>query len=113
MKKRLLLLACFIAVIFVFTGCGGESSGSSTSSEPDDIALMSYAQTIIDDYLPGADYSHLTEDWNFIGGDNGSLRYKMTTNVNGKKAEIIIEFDDNKYESYTVKNFSVGSTKYV
>lgn len=110
MKKAALLSLLFVLSVFSFSGCGGSDS---SSSKPDEIALMSYAQTVIDDYSPGADYSHLTEDWNFIGGEDGNLRYKMTTNVNGKKAEIIIEFDDDKYESYTVKNFSIGSVKYV
>lgn len=113
----LIVLAIIILIIFkMFTGWWnslGDSSASNKSQKPNDIELMSYAQTVLDDNLSNPKYSSYKGDYTFI---ETGLRYKIegkvTTNGIKEKFYIIIEFTDNTYKEYDLISLQVGNKKY-
>lgn len=61
MKKYLAFLISIIMTVSLL-GCGSSPENDSASKKPDDIALMSYAQTVLEDLYPGCEYSHEKSD---------------------------------------------------
>lgn len=81
------------------------------SDSPDELHLMSYAQTVLEDFFPKCKYSRNTNEYKFIGTD---LRYKIEGEVSVDSASsyknfyMIIQFEDDKYETYDLISLQVG-----
>lgn len=100
-----------------------DSDKQSTSTEniivsrggPDDIELMSYAQTVLENNISGCVYSRNTDDYNFV---KTNLRYKIEGEVSKTKEELpenfymIIEFTDDSYEIYDLISLEIGGEVY-
>jgi hypothetical protein len=95
-----------IGLYFCLFGSGGKENN--TNKEPDDIELMSYAQTVLEDNLYKPDYSSYKGDYEFIGT---GLRRKIEGKVNGEKFWMIIEFTDDTYEDYDLISLQIGNNK--
>lgn len=91
---------------------GNSSSRSGSGKKPDEIELMSYAQTVLKDNLNNPKYSSYKGDYTFI---NTGLRYKIEGNVtvNGNKDEfyMIIQFTNDTYKEYDLISLQVGNKK--
>ncbi len=87
-------------------------TSSSSNNEPDDIELMSYAQTVLKDNLSNPKYSSNKSDYTFI---KTNLRYKIEgkVTVNGVKENfyMIIKFVDGTYKEYDLVSLQVGNEK--
>lgn len=87
-------------------------TSSSSNNEPDDIELMSYAQTVLKDNLSNPKYSSNKSDYTFI---KTNLRYKIEgkVTVNGVKENfyMIIKFIDDTYKEYDLVSLQVGNKK--
>lgn len=83
---------------------------SATANKPDFIELISYAETILEDAteMP-VDVSTREPDWDI---SEVGLRYVLESvvDIDGTPTNVIvkIEFDDDKYESYTVFQLKVN-----
>lgn len=113
MKKILVFLLSIVMSLSLF-GCGSSSEKDSTPKKPDDIALMSYAQTVLKDLYPDCEYSHEKSDYKFVGD---SLRYKIEGDVALSKDSatepfyMIIQFIDEQYDTYDLISLQVGDEK--
>jgi hypothetical protein len=112
---NLLGIVIVLIGIFFISSLGSstdETSKLSDTGKPDDIELMTYAQTVLDDNLNNIKYSRNTSDYTFI---NTNLRYKIegkvTVNSLNEKFFMIIEFDDESYKSYTLISLQVGDER--
>ena len=106
-----------IAIIFLIIICilfckflsNDKTSHTSNNGKPDNVELMSYAQTVLKDNLSNPKYSSYKGDYTFI---ETGLRYKIegnvTVNNSNNKFYMIIEFDDNTYKDYTLISLQVG-----
>lgn len=113
---------CFIAIItigiiiFIFfkvftiwlDGSGDNSSKSTSNKKPDNIELMSYAQTVLEDNLSNPKYSSYKGDYVFI---TTGLKYKIEGKVNNENFWMVIEFVDDKYKEYDLISLQVGNKK--
>lgn len=87
---------------------------SSLSSGPDELELMSYSQTVLQDYFPNCKYSRNTSDYTFV---KTNLRYKIEgkVTVDSKHSEedfyMIINFVNENYTSYDLISLQVGDEK--
>ena len=81
---------------------------SKREEEPDEIELMSYAQTVLKDNLTNPTYSRNKKDYKFI---NTGLRYKIEGKVNNENFYMIIEFVDDTYKEYDLISLQVGNEK--
>lgn len=106
----IILFAGIIAFVIFFNSLGNNSKTTSSSSKPDDIELMSYAQTVLEDNLNNPKFSHYKGDYTFV---NTNLRYKIEGNVtidNSKeKFYMVIEFIDDSYKEYDLISLQVGN----
>lgn len=96
----LIILICF----FIFSKGNIEND---KIEKPDEIELMSYAQTVLDDNLINPKYSSYKKDYTFI--NNTELRYKIEGEVNNEKFWMIIEFIDDTYKDYNLISLQVGN----
>ena len=115
MKRKIInVLLLSILLVGILTSLCGCFSGSSSKSskEPSDIELMSYAQTVLSDNLNNPSYSSNKRDYTFV--KNG-LRYKIegyvTVNSRKEKFYLIIEFVNDKYQTYDIKSLQVGNNR--
>jgi hypothetical protein len=82
-----------------------------TSKGPDDIELMSYAQTVLENFFPECKYSRRKDEYTFV---NTNLRYKIEGEISKTKDEtpekfyMIIAFTNEEYESYDLISLQVG-----
>ena len=93
----------------------GSNKAATTESinenEPDKIELMSYAQTVLDDYYPSAKYSRNKDEYNCVGS---YPRYKVEgeVSVDGMQEYqpfyMIMEFSDETYTEYELISLQVG-----
>lgn len=103
-----------ITVFFVWKIIFGNPSTSTIgkNGKPDEVELMTYAQTILDDNLSNPKYSSNKSDYTFV---ETKLRYKIEGNVteNGIKQRfyMIIEFDDENYKDYKLISLQVGNNR--
>lgn len=72
---------------------------------PGKLELMSYTQTVLNDYVSYPDYSSNTDDYEFI---STGLRYKIEGKVSGMKFIIIFTFTDETYKEYDVNTLEIG-----
>lgn len=113
MKKYLAFLTSIIIIVSLL-GCGSSSENDSASKKPDDIALMSYAQTVLKDLYPDCEYSHEKSDYKFAGD---KLRYKINGDVALSKNSaiepfyMIIQFIDEHYDTYDLISLQIGDEK--
>lgn len=86
-----------------------ETEFYSTAKEPDEIELMTYAQTVLDDYFPECKYSRRKDEYTFIKTD---LRYKIEGNVSiddfSEKFYMIIKFTNDDFEFYDLISLQIG-----
>ncbi|MBO5348994.1 MAG: hypothetical protein J6A89_04155 [Clostridia bacterium] len=104
-----------IIIFFVWKGISGNFSTNNSRNnggKPDEIELMSYAQTVLKDNLSKPKYSSYKGDYTFI---ETGLRYKIEGNVteNGstEKFYMIIQFVDDTYKEYDLISLQVGNKK--
>ncbi len=89
------------------------SSYNDMSDGPSELELMTYAQTVLDDFLPDCKYSHRKDEYNFI---KTNLRYKIEGEVTSSNSDspedfyMIIEFINKAYETYDLISLQVGDT---
>lgn len=83
------------------------SLSTSNTKIPDEIELMSYAQTVLKDNLNNPKYSSYKGDYNFIGT---GLRYKIEGKVNNERFWMIIQFVDDTYQEYDLISLQVGNS---
>lgn len=87
------------------------SSYNDMSNGPSELELMSYAQTVLDNNLPGCRYSHNKTEYTFV---KTNLRYKIegelfrSKDASSEKFYMIIEFIDENYEIYDLISLQVG-----
>lgn len=91
------------------------------STIPNDIALMTYAQTIIKDYLKSpssAKFPTQVQNYTII---NTLLRYKVTSTVEAENSfgamiksdfTVIFEFEDYNYEAYEAVEVWIDDVQY-
>lgn len=84
------------------------TEGTENIKKPDEIELMSYAQTVLNDNLANPTYSRNKKDYKFIGT---GLRYKIEGKVNNENFYMIIEFVDDTYKEYDLISLQVGNEK--
>lgn len=74
-----------------------------TIEQPNEIELMTYAQTVLEDYYPNCEYSHNKADYKIVKTD---LRYKIEGEISVSKAAmptpfyLIIQFTNEEYDTY-------------
>ena len=105
-----ILIALLIGIILAVVLFSTNLTEKNESKKPDEIELMSYAQTVLDDNLNNPIYSSYKKDYTFI---NTNLRYKIegnvTTNNITNKFYMIIEFVDDSYKVYDLISLQVGN----
>ena len=84
------------------------------SEEPTDVEIFTYAQTVIEDFYPDSKFpSDSMREYKFV---KTNLRYKIEgTFKENKNASyedfcMIIEFLDDKYETYDLISLQIGKT---
>lgn len=92
-----------LIVLLVIWLSSGENN---TNKKPNDVELMTYAQTVLKDNLSNPKYSSYKDDYTFV--DTG-LRYKIEGKVNGEKFWMIIEFTNDTYKEYDLISLQVGN----
>lgn len=112
-KNTYLITFIFFVIIFfilweIIVGNFDTSSTSAIKEKPDEIELMSYAQTILKDNIYNPKYSSYKEEYNFI---ETGLRYKIEGKVNNENFWIIIEFVDDTYKEYNLISLQIGNKK--
>lgn len=113
MKKIMLFTLSIIMIVSIY-GCGASSENKSTTKEPDEIALMVYAQTVLKDLYPDCEYSHDKGDYKFV---KTALRYKIEGDIIASKDSLtepfymIIQFIDEEYDTYDLISLQVGDEK--
>lgn len=86
-------------------------STDSSVEKPSDLEIMTYAQTVLDDFYKNCKYSRNKRDYNIIGT---GLRYKIEGEValnsssNYEKFYMIILFTDNTYKKYDLISLQIG-----
>ncbi len=109
-----IILAIIIFVIWkMISGVFGTSSVSTNDGgKPDDVELMTYAQTVVKDYFSDSKFSSNPSNYKFI---ETGLQYKIegyvTTNSKEEKFYIVIRFSDDKYKEYDVVSLQVGNKR--
>lgn len=112
MKKKLLLIITLFLIAFGIVACGDNDSDEPKT--PDDIELMTYSQTVIDDYYPSAEYSKNKADYKFV---QTNLQYKIEGQIStdgvseNQDFYMIIEFTDDTFSEYDLVSFQVGDTE--
>lgn len=82
------------------------------TDSPDEISLMSYAQTVLENFYPNCKYSRNKNDYNFVNTD---LRFKIEgeVSVNATSASedfyMIIQFLDENFETYDLISLQIGN----
>lgn len=84
------------------------SLSTNNTKVPDEIELMSYAQTVLKDNLTNPKYSSYKGDYNFI---ETGLRYKIEGKVNDERFWMIIQFVDDTYQEYDLISLQVGDER--
>lgn len=88
------------------------SVNSNDGGKPDDVELMTYAQTVVKDYFSDSKFSSNTSNYKFI---ETGLQYKIegyvTTSNKEEKFYMVIRFTDYKYKEYDVVSLQVGNKK--
>lgn len=125
-EKFVILLGTIIIIIYFLVLYNGLDNNSNIKnnnttiqntentteiSEPSNLEIMSYSQTVLDEYVDNPSYSRDENDYNII--TNTNLRYKIEGKVNNEKFWLIIEFTDNTYKEYDVISLQVGNEKLV
>lgn len=88
-----------------------ESNYNSDFSGPDEVELMSYAQTVLTDFFPECEYSHNKVDYVFV---QTGLRYKIegkvsiTEDSSPENFYMIINFVDENYDYYDLISLQIG-----
>lgn len=112
--KRLFSIILLFLSICVFYGCGSSSEKTVASKEPDEIALMCYAQVVLKDFFPGCEYAQDLDDYQSVGT---GLRYKIegdvaiSENYKMERFYMIIQFTDEEYDTYDLISLQVGDDK--
>lgn len=79
---------------------------------PDELELMSYAQTVLDNHLPDCKYSRNKTEYTFV---KTNLRYKIEGEVSrtkdspSEKFYMIIKFTNEKYDTYDLISLQIGN----
>lgn len=79
---------------------------------PNNIEIMTYAQTVLKDYYPKCKLSSDTREYEIV---NTALRYKIEGEIHRTKESVleefvmIIEFEDESYKSYSLISLQIGS----
>ncbi len=82
------------------------------SDGPSELELMSYSQTVLEDFFPKCKYSRNESDYKFV---KTNMRYKIegAVSVDSSYASenfyMIIQFLDEKYETYDLISLQVGN----
>lgn len=86
----------------------------SAANEPDNIELVSYAQTVIEEFYPDSKFPlNSTREYKVV---KTALRYKIegtfkeTKDASYEDFCMIIEFVDDKYETYDLISLQIGKT---
>lgn len=88
-----------------------KTDGKDKDSAPNEIELMSYAQTVIKDYYPSPKFPAYKDEYNFV---STGLRSKIEgkVSIDGvseyQRFWIIIEFTDETYTEYNLVSLQIG-----
>lgn len=89
-----------------------EAANNNVSRGLTNLELMSYAQTVLEDFYPKCEYSRNSRDYTFVNTD---LKYKIEGNVSISKNSseqkfcMLLKFIDEKYEQYDLILLQVGN----
>lgn len=79
---------------------------------PNDIEIISYAQTVLKDYYPKCELPSGVKEYEIV---NTALRYKIEGEIHRTKESVleefvmIIEFEDESYKAYSLVSLQIGS----
>ena len=135
--RVILSILCFLFMLFFILGSDPNSSANSSSSSssqkqsdsnddskdakkqekensniPDKIALMTYAQIVIEDYYPSPKFPASKDEYDVVStGLRSKIEGKVSVDGTSEYQRfwVIIEFTDDTYKEYNLISLQIGN----